>query len=73
MDIDQVSDYLWLLMGIKRYGKGALAFIEPVCDEMVSLESQHEDVDVVVSSEEVLMGVDEVIGQFVTELVHAID
>lgn len=48
------------------------AFVEPESVETVLLEGQHEDVDVVVSSEKVLVRVDEVVGELVAQLVHVL-
>jgi len=44
--------------------------VEPVDGVAEAGECDHEDVDVVVSSERVLVGVDEVVGEFIADGVH---
>jgi hypothetical protein len=60
MYVYKVAYYLFFILA-DWHMEGALPLVKPVSDEIATLECQHEHVDVVVASKQVLVWVDEII------------
>lgn len=68
VNVYQVTNHIWIIRS-SRYRQLPFSWVEPFRNVALSIKGSHKDVDVEISSEDMLMWVDEVVRKLVANIV----